>query len=1605
MPISRCQLRNEYSLADPELYRAADKDDPEALLEGVAMAGLVGVLRQLGDLAEFAAEIFHDLHEEVMATTARGHGLMNRVQQLEAEFPSIEKVFLSQTNHLSFFTNTGTDWHPNLRSEQNLITCGDLPRFVMDSYEECRGPPRLFLLDKFDVAGAGACLKRYTDPSFFKMEVVTPGFGVSRVEAHREKRIRKAKKKGTRWRNGDTTPDIAPTHAKLHQLFLEERIENAYSDPARLVKLKKRQLIGSALEAKNRKSYMEKFLETPSPDHKMVCETSIIPLPVKSVSDDVSEAGVRILEISTISPVKRSLETESACSSPKEQEIELKPSSDMGRETDDLVKVHEQMDAGVMDEMSSSHLDVPEETALADHGQKKKEGSIDGYHSDDATSEVDNYSDALTTMDSEMETDNELRPQNSFLDIQKATNIDDKEEHQELPSRFSDSQSFGDSSTSDENSSFKRDRNEEHTELQAQFSDSRSIGTSSTSDGKSSSKRDTNDHMELQDHFSDSQSIGNSSTSDEHSSFKNGRSSLSQADSISTIVENIQPDGCIAPMLLSHTKYYVSKIEDTPSDQQTQMVGSQKTNSVEFNMNDNKGIQEEEIPDSGQGSSNSCWMTSDNKFLRSDPGVTSSAVALSTEIQLDGTPSDPVELHSRLSDDGDRDHIETMAAVPDALFLMKDDAGSAVSSEKDPLSKLDYGDQHFNSDMLLQVSNVSELAPEDQCNDHPVVTVLLAEPQNQNCSEIFVTRESGSPVERSICPSPREVDLSPGITLPHDGLDLKSEDCLLATQINLEDISPVVETPSDSSFTRMHCSDLSHECTQDERDSAGVEVLYSDQQSNVEEMSRMVHHDEISGSTYNVDEKDDCVEHPSSPDFIAENHVLLNEMVPEQFPLEDKTVSAVPSVDSAENQASIVTSPASGLISSSHNLGNSQETLPDSSDFHQMEVESNKVESIEIADLELEKKGNQLEPSPDMTSNIISSPVSSVTYSQESHSTFMDPQEEIDVNEVVAGESLTELEAQRVLNQLEVASADVQSSPNRSPSHDPSDLELSNNIQTSPSDEKIQYNVSVNDVTMRRGFPEMDTQELESKSFCQNDLFLDGKDAMSLSPYNHKESETPSELLLLSQVGQQDAECLPTDENSASEKLHSEQIQTSNEQKQESSFHNIASEPAPKIHLDQPSSLESSRSAGEEINPTKDAMDPVTSILPDLSPKAAEANLEEMPPMPPLPPMQWRMGKVQHASLASQRESIEVTPASFLPTQPVGIDGNAQFSLLGSERETLQYQNPFLPVMAMGADKLPHTSGFSVSVPGQSFAIPLQYPVMVNDADSQYNYLLLQRSQIQNPFLTLPVISTGRPPHGYAFTSEGEVVQYSNPSLPMPLLESAPGHDYPQAKLVQPSSQLMINTSSDQQTSSNVETPLGSAVRHDYPQEKLAQPSSPLKNDTTLEVKALQQSSSNGEAEQRDPLLSSMSPPRMEAVQPHLSLLLPEDEMTLSSDNSAPISMLEGENPNGKPQNKLPRPRNPLIDAVAAHDKSTLRKVTERVRPQTPPKEEERGSLLEQIRTKSFNLKPAVVTRPSMQRAPKTNLKVAAILEKANAIRQALAGSDEDDDADSWSDS
>ena len=54
----------------------------------------------------FAAQVFHGLYDEVMSTSARGHGLMLRVQQLEAELPLLEKESC-QRDYLYIASNRG----------------------------------------------------------------------------------------------------------------------------------------------------------------------------------------------------------------------------------------------------------------------------------------------------------------------------------------------------------------------------------------------------------------------------------------------------------------------------------------------------------------------------------------------------------------------------------------------------------------------------------------------------------------------------------------------------------------------------------------------------------------------------------------------------------------------------------------------------------------------------------------------------------------------------------------------------------------------------------------------------------------------------------------------------------------------------------------------------------------------------------------------------------------------------------------------------------------------------------------------------------------------------------------------------------------------------------------------------------------------------------------------------------------------------------------------------------------------------------------------------------------------------------------------------------
>ncbi|KAG8385441.1 hypothetical protein BUALT_Bualt03G0045600 [Buddleja alternifolia] len=211
MPLVRVEVRNEYALGAPELYREANKEDTKEILEGVAFAGLVGVLRQLGDLAEFAAEVFHGLQEEVMITSSRSRKLMGRVKRIEAAVSPLEKAVLAQRTHLHFAYTAGCNWSSGIHCEQNHFVNSDVPQYIMDSYIDSWGPPRLHLLDRFDPGGPGSCLKRYSDPTFFMRASVASG-EASTEKISRYKKGCKMKKRRSWARNQEVSRDASVSY-------------------------------------------------------------------------------------------------------------------------------------------------------------------------------------------------------------------------------------------------------------------------------------------------------------------------------------------------------------------------------------------------------------------------------------------------------------------------------------------------------------------------------------------------------------------------------------------------------------------------------------------------------------------------------------------------------------------------------------------------------------------------------------------------------------------------------------------------------------------------------------------------------------------------------------------------------------------------------------------------------------------------------------------------------------------------------------------------------------------------------------------------------------------------------------------------------------------------------------------------------------------------------------------------------------------------------------------------------------------------------------------------------------------------------------------------
>jgi hypothetical protein len=369
------------------------------------------------------------------------------------------------------------------------------------------------------------------------------------------------------------------------------------------------------------------------------------------------------------------------------------------------------------------------------------------------------------------------------------------------------------------------------------------------------------------------------------------------------------------------------------------------------------------------------------------------------------------------------------------------------------------------------------------------------------------------------------------------------------------------------------------------------------------------------------------------------------------------------------------------------------------------------------------------------------------------------------------------------------------------------------------------------------------------------------------------------------QSNQLDRRCLKSGEaSSRSADVQSEQIQNR---------HNITEERCP-----DPSSLKDIssqefllQSACQGHNVTDQATNPFDSAFPSFGvlpvPETSQVSPEAMPPLPPLPPMQWRLGKIQPGPLDADRDMMDHSQRTSQPIETFIVDQKVQFDFPALDREIVHPSNPFLSLPVEDSQRSQH---LTTELMGNSL-LPTQLlsemPTIDNDAQYQQDDLLSDRTQSVNSSLALSEMPDERHEHGFLQLG-GESTQFSsNPFSLEPGINDTAALNDPM-----PTQGLPI---------------------------RLFNQSAP---ETGLEVKFPGQSSQNAEGEQGNSSGKSAVPLNTEEEQHHHDFVtshgLPIWPPTTLG--MTPPTYEVGKT-NGK---KIPRPRNPLIDAVAALDKSKV---------------------------------------------------------------------------------
>jgi len=200
-------------------------------LDSLAVTSMLGILHQLGQLSEFAAEVFEGLYELTSSTGARVSTLGSRIAQLDQDAAETERSF--KQHPPSYYFNNSTRDAPFKRAdtvEEQLFRAATLPRAMQKTRSEARPAPPLDTLNKF--TAPEPAMKKFSNPGLFLEEWLKSEQEKQAylLEERKMRRARRENKKGKEKKPRQAKIKVEAVQVKQYSAFGAEFAASPQTD-------------------------------------------------------------------------------------------------------------------------------------------------------------------------------------------------------------------------------------------------------------------------------------------------------------------------------------------------------------------------------------------------------------------------------------------------------------------------------------------------------------------------------------------------------------------------------------------------------------------------------------------------------------------------------------------------------------------------------------------------------------------------------------------------------------------------------------------------------------------------------------------------------------------------------------------------------------------------------------------------------------------------------------------------------------------------------------------------------------------------------------------------------------------------------------------------------------------------------------------------------------------------------------------------------------------------------------------------------------------------------------------------------------------------------